>query len=98
MENSENVVKQQPNISPLPKAIEEVFGKTELPDTLPDEQRLEPETISHRARKGLLDLTKELRKVAPTDNEVSCEVQNGITLQLYNKILHEEANGNCEDR
>lgn len=97
MKNFEDVIKRKPNIPPLPKAIEEVFGNVEVPRRLPDKQPRRPRTISSKARRELLDFTKELRKVKPTSKIHDCETQNGITCQLYTKALREEANGNHEN-
>lgn len=77
------VVKSKAELRPIPETIRRIFGTVETPPVLPDKQPETQKNISHRARKELLGLTKELRKIDPKSKKVDYEQRDGFKLYLY---------------
>lgn len=83
MRSKATVVKSKAELRPIPETIRRIFGTVETPPALPDEQPETQKTISHRSRKELLGLTKELRKIDPKGKKVDYEQYDGFKLYLY---------------
>lgn len=84
MKSRTSVTKPKAEFLPIPETIRRIFGTVETPSVLSDEQSKTQKTISHRAKKELLDFTKALQKIDPKGKEVKYEQHDGIDFYLYN--------------